>query len=87
MAYYGIEIREELLIKYAKTNPKEGTTITNMNLILQKFKLNFDSKKMTLKDLKEYIDKQIPIIILLQAWNTKMNYTHDYHDGHWVVVI
>lgn len=43
---------------------------------------------MTFEDLKKYINKGIPVIILLQTWNWKtINYTNDYHDGHRVVVI
>jgi len=88
LTYYGIEIREELLIKYAKTDSKNGTSILKMQYVLKKFKLKFDAKSMAIKDLKDYIDREIPIIILLQAWNGKnINYTNDFHDGHWVVVI
>jgi len=87
LVYYGTEIREELIIKYAKTNPKNGTSISKMQYILEKFKLKFDAKSMTIKDLKKYIDKKIPIIILLQAWGEKNNYANDFHDNHWVVAI
>lgn len=88
LTYYGIEIREELLIRYAKTNSKEGTSTRNMINTLKKLKLNVDGRSMTIKDLKEYIDKKIPVIILLQAWNGKhIDYTNDFHDGHWVVAI
>jgi ABC-type bacteriocin/lantibiotic exporter with double-glycine peptidase domain len=88
LTYYGIEIREELLMKYAKTNSKDGTSISKMQYVLKKFELKFDAKQMTIKDLKNYIDRKIPVIILLQAWNGKiLNYTNDFHDGHWVVAI
>jgi ABC-type bacteriocin/lantibiotic exporter with double-glycine peptidase domain len=87
LVYYGIEIREELLIKYAKTNPKTGTTVNHMLQTLKKYGLKFDITNMDIKDLKKYIDKKIPIILLLQAWNPKKreHYDHDYHDGHYVV--
>lgn len=88
LTYYGVKIREELLIKYAKTNSKDGTSIAKMQYVLEKFKLKFDAKEISIKDLKSYIDREIPIIILLQAWNGKnINYSNDFHDGHWVVVI
>jgi len=88
LTYYGIEIREEFIIKYAKTNSKDGTSIAKMQYVLEKFNLKFDAKEMSIKDLKSYIDRKIPIIILLQAWNGKpINYSNDFHDGHWVVVI
>ncbi len=88
LTYYGVEIREELLMKYAKTNSKEGTSIPKMQHVLEKFKLKFDAKQMTTTDLRNYIDKEIPIIILLQAWSGKnLDYANDFHDGHWVVAI
>ena len=88
LAYYGIEVREELLIKYAKTNSKEGTSIARIQYVLERFKLKFDAKKMTIKDLKNFIDKGIPVIILLQAWSRKkLDYTNDFHNGHWAVAM
>jgi len=59
-----------------------------MNNTLNKYNLKFDSRTMTIQDIKNYIDKKVPVIILLQAWNGKItNYTHDFHDGHRVVAI
>ena len=88
LAYYGMEIREELIIKSAKTNKIYGTSIFWMEKTLEKYNLKFDWKKMTVKDLKKYIDKKIPIIILLQARNWKeVDYTKDFKDGHRVVAI
>jgi len=88
LAYYGIEIREELIMKYAKTNSKEGTLLPGMLSVLKKHSLTYDSRKMTLKDVTAYINNNIPVIILVQAWSGKsIDYTNDYHDGHWVVAI
>lgn len=77
LAYYDINIREELLIKYLKTSSKNGTTISSINKVLKKLNLKFESKKMTIAEIKNYINKKIPILILLKAWN----------DDHWVVAI
>lgn len=88
LAYYGIEVSEESLLKLAKTDKKKGTTIAGMLRVLKKYSLKFDSNSMTIENLKEYINKKIPIIILLQAWNGKsIHYTNYYHSGHWVVAI
>lgn len=88
LAYYGIEIKEELLIKYAKTDPKKGTYIHEIVSTLDKFNLEHESKSMTIKDVKKYIDKNIPVLVLLQAWNgDKIDYKTDYKDGHWVIAI
>ncbi|MCA9477665.1 MAG: C39 family peptidase [Nanoarchaeota archaeon] len=88
LTYYGIEVREELVIKYAKTNSKEGTSISDMLKVLKKYELDFEERSMSVENLKTYLDKKIPIIILLQAWNGKSTeYSNDFHDGHWVVAI
>ncbi|MFA5124837.1 MAG: cysteine peptidase family C39 domain-containing protein [Patescibacteria group bacterium] len=88
LIYYGIEIREELLIKYAKTNKKEGTLIKGILRTLKKYKLKFNDGQLSIKDLKDNIDKKIPTILLLQAWNPKkIDYTNSYRDGHWVVAV
>ncbi len=84
-----MEISEELLIKYAKTNSKEGTSIKKIQDVLKKFELKFEAKEMTINILKDYIDREIPVIILLQAWkdSKEIKYKNDFNDGHWVVVI
>ena len=88
IAYFGIEIREELLIKYAKTNSKDGTSIADMTNTLKKFKLKFDARNMTINDLKGYIDQKMPILILLQAWSEKkIDYAKAFDHSHWVVAI
>lgn len=88
LTYYGIELSEENLMKYAKTNNKEGTHISGIIHVLKKFKLKYDPKSMTLNEIKEKIDNGIPTIILLQAWNEKSKkYDRDFHDGHWVVAV
>lgn len=88
LAYYGIEVGEELLLKLAKTDRRKGTTIAGMLNVLKKYGLKFDSDSMTIESLKKYISKEIPVIVLLQAWGKKsVQYANDYHDGHWVVAI
>lgn len=88
LVYYGIEVREDVLLKSMKTRKTYGTPITVVLNSLKKYDLKFDSGTMTIKDLKNYIDKKIPVMILLQAWSDKaIKYTKDYRDGHWVVVV
>lgn len=88
LVYYGIEIREELLIQYAETNSEEGTSRANMIRVLEKYALHTEAKSMTIEDLRTYIDAETPILILIQAWSEKnIDYTTDFHDGHWAVAI
>lgn len=88
LVYYGIEVSESKLIKLAKTNARVGTLSDNMIKSLKKFRLDYDARHMTLKDLRDYIDKKIPVMILIQAWGSRKRY---YKKGnknkHWVVAI
>lgn len=88
LAYYGREVSEEVVLKLAKTSKEEGTAISRILGTLEDFGLQFDKKVMTNSDLKMYLDKKIPVIILLQAWREeKIDYARDFADGHWAVVI
>lgn len=88
LVYYGIEAREDHIIKYAKTS-KDGTSIEGIIKAANKYGLKTDSKKMTIKDIKKYLIKDIPVIMVLQAWaeNKKINWEKDWFDGHYVVAI
>lgn len=88
LVYYGIELSEEVVMKSAKTTKRSGTKIKDMLHVLTENGLKYDSKEMSIADLKKYIDRKIPVMILLQAWHkTDMDYTNKYRIGHWVVAI
>ena len=43
---------------------------------------------MMTDELRKFVDKEIPVMVLLQAWSDEaVNYITDFRDGHWVVVI
>lgn len=88
LAYYGIEINEEEILKEAKTSQK-GTSVQNIESVAKKHGLKFDSRKMTIADVKKYIDEKAPVILLVQAWseNKKTDWQKDWKDGHYVVAI
>jgi ABC-type bacteriocin/lantibiotic exporter with double-glycine peptidase domain len=88
LAYYGINIREEFILKSAKTS-KEGTPIKGIIKTIKKYGLKTTAKEMTIKNLKYYIRKKIPVILVLQAWTNKkkINWEKDWIDGHYVVAI
>ncbi len=86
--YYGINVRENMVMKIAKTD-KTGTTIKHIIKVAEQFKLKADSRQMTIPELKSYIDKKIPIIVPMQAWTTKKipDRKNIRKSGHYVVVI
>ncbi|MFH0808213.1 MAG: cysteine peptidase family C39 domain-containing protein [archaeon] len=88
LAYFGVEVRGGLIIESANTNAGKGTDVSNVLKTLKDYGLKFDSKKMTLADVKEYINRNIPVVILLQAWGKGVvDYANDNSNGHWVVAI
>ncbi|MDD3160150.1 MAG: cysteine peptidase family C39 domain-containing protein [Candidatus ainarchaeum sp.] len=95
LTYYGIkEIYEDQLLRCAKTNDHVGTKIDGVIRTLKKYKLEYVSKSMTINELKEYIDRKIPVMLLLQAWRKEngkyiehQNYSKEYNKSHWVVAI
>ena len=88
LVYYGIEVREDHIIKSAGTS-KDGTSIQGIIKVATKYGLKTDSRQMTINDIKEYIKKNIPVILVLQAWTEKkkVDWEKDWIDGHYVVVI
>lgn len=88
LAYYNIDVREQIVMKLAKTT-KSGTPISGMKKVVKKYGLNFKASKMTIEDIKKYLDKKIPVILLVQAWPDKKNtnWEKDWADNHYVTAI
>lgn len=89
LAYYGVlNMREDLIMKYAETNKEHGTSIANIIKTLDKFGLAYDSRSMTVDDLHNFIQQNIPVMVQLQAWGRNVtDYKDTYENGHWVVAI
>lgn len=88
LMYYGIEVRKEVIFKRAKTNSKVGTLIKGMVHTLDFYGLKHISAPMTLDEVKKYLDKKIPVILLVQGGvDDPSEYPTDYDDSHWVVAI
>lgn len=87
LAYYGIDFREEKVLKMAGTT-KDGTPIEGIKKILKHFKLRFREKEMDIEQIKKCIRRKIPVIMLVQAWaDKKVDWANDWNDGHYVVAI
>jgi len=86
--YYGIDIREDAVMKIAWTN-KEGTSIWWIEKLVGMYGLKSKTEYMTSANIKKYIDKEIPVIVVLQARTNKkhVDRKNDRTDGHYVVVI
>ncbi len=89
LAYYGIDVNENEIIRIAHTNKKSGTSLQGMMAVARHFKLSATMGEMSVQKIKECIGKDIPIILLLQAWAKRKvkNWQNHWNDGHYVVAI
>lgn len=86
--YYGADYREMDIAKQLGSLPKEGTHVDKVEKFINKHGLETDVKeKMTINDLIKYIDKNIPVMILIQAWGEKKDYKNVWNCGHYTAVI
>jgi uncharacterized protein len=92
MAYYGMDFRESQLIDSLQTDKDDGTFIKDIVKFFNSQGLSTEVKEnMTISELFSYIDKNIPVIVLIQAWGSETdfmnNYTNSWNEGHFVVAI
>ncbi len=91
MAYYGLDIREDKLLKELGTGP-EGTRVERMIAAARRRGFDVEAHdRWQLRDLKARLDAGHPAIVLLQAWAdrymTLKDWQQDNHDGHYAVLI
>lgn len=91
MAYYGIETREDELMKELKTD-QNGTSVKNMvSVAVAKGFQVVAECGVSLEKVKQYVDQKTPVIALIQAWAerhmTLEEWRDDDDDGHYVIVI
>lgn len=87
--YYGLAIRERKMAEKLRTNSEIGTEYKNIIKIAQSF--DFTAKAIfntSLNELEKFIEGDIPVIVLIQAWADK-NFSYENHwgDEHYVVAI
>jgi ABC-type bacteriocin/lantibiotic exporter with double-glycine peptidase domain len=87
-AYYGEDYREMDLVKMLKSTPDNGTDLQPIIDFFVKRKFKVEIKEhMTIAELKEYIDKDIPVILMIQAWAKNKHEYPGWSDGHYTVCI
>jgi len=95
LCYYGVEEREDNLMKQLKTVTTEqqehGTKLSNLKKVAEYYGLDAEVKKnMKIDDLKKLIDDKTPVILLIQAWrdfSVNKEWKKDFSDGHYVSCI
>jgi len=89
LTYFGIDTNEINIIKIANTNKHNGTPLDGVKKVAGHFKLKCRIKKMDINEIKKYIDREIPVILLVQAWPKKKvhDWKKSWENGHFVVAI
>jgi predicted double-glycine peptidase len=92
--YFGVGPDWEFEFKNDMRMPRSGADPEHIITALKKYGLEFEEfYPMSLSQLKDCLDRQRPVIVMLQAWgeteggNARRGYKQWYDDGHWVVAI
>jgi ABC-type bacteriocin/lantibiotic exporter with double-glycine peptidase domain len=86
--YYGEDYREMDLVKMLKSTPSNGTDLQPMIDFLVKANFKVDVREhMTIAEVKKYIDKDIPVILMIQAWVKNPSEYKGWSNGHYTVCI
>jgi len=88
LAYYGIKGREDEIREAVDTHPESGTEEENIALFAKKLGFKVLMQPMSFEMVKKFIDHNIPVMILLQAWSEEpVDYQQSTDQGHFAVVI
>lgn len=100
LVYWGIDSQETALIDQLNSTPEMGTSPENITAVATSFGLKAKTvENMSITDLKQYLQKKVPVIIDAQAWNGEYDQNGNWidmppadwstvwEDGHYMVVI
>lgn len=90
LAYYGLDVPETYVMKIAGTNRRIGTSPNGLRRVAEKFGLKYKEGGMSIRKLKKYIRKKIPVIILIQdLWDARKlkGYNENKDLGHYVIPV
>ena len=89
MAYYGNNVREEVIMGELETSKETGTPPQNIIAFFKREGFVVEYGRMSIDRLKEYVDQDYPVIIVIQAYrdDESVQYVNDWDDGHYIVCI
>lgn len=87
LGYYGYDPHEKQIMKIMNTT-LGGTDPQNFEKAATKFGLKTKIKdNMTFDEIRDNIKNKKPVVIAIQAWGNKKDYSKEWDEGHYVVVI
>ena len=89
LAYYGVDMREDQVMKIGKTTKTDGTSLEGMRAIFKHAGLSCTISRLTIDKLRTWIDTGVPVILPLQAWTKKkvIQWEKEWNEGHYAVAI
>ena len=88
LSYYGIKVGEDRIIKLAGTKKDAGTSINGSLNALRRYGLKCIHGKFTAEKLKGFVDRKIPVMILIQDRKPRgVKWKDAWSEGHYVVVV
>ena len=89
VTYYGGTLREQKVMERADTSEEDGTDAPGILKALRYYGLKYEDGSMTVEQVKEYLDKNVPVMMVIQAYNGKppKTWKGKADHSHWVVAI
>ncbi len=92
MAYYGVEVREDTLLKELEADKHTGTRVDKMVVAARMRGFDVEAgQNWSLEDVKRYVSQDHPVIVLLQAWADEYksmdDWRNNFEDGHYAIVM
>lgn len=88
--YNGIEYGEGDLAELLGSNSTIGTPVENIVSFANSLDFNVETKEdASFDELKNYIDNNKPVMVLIQAWTSQTNvdWKNEWEAGHYVVAV
>ncbi len=86
LLFYGDFILQEELIKKLNCNETNGTDFEDIEKLFIEREFNTELKELTIDCIKHYLNKNIPVIIEIQAWGNDNEY-HLNSNSHFIILI
>lgn len=88
LEYYGAGSFTEKQMEKELHMAKDGTDPFQLVEVIEKYKLCYlEYRPMTSYQLIDFLNKQKPVMIMLQAWGYLPSYSDVWDNGHWVIAI
>ncbi len=94
LAFFGIDEREEVLLDLLDVSEDDGTSIDNIKRVAkEEYEIETkELKDLTIDLLKKLLDRDVPVLMLVQAWSDEEKedideWEDEWEEGHYVIAV